>query len=91
MQNQGQGHAIYPSIHVCYISPEPFERFSINFTQIFQLKGCLVELSIFEILKEQSRSYDPDQMQYAAACNIGMHSLYVPPKEGAMRSAVAQC
>ena len=50
-----------------------------------------MELSIFEILKEQSRSYDPDQMQYAAACNIGMHSLYVPPKEGAMRSAVAQC
>ena len=30
-----QGHVIYPSICVRSISPEPFERFSLNFTQMF--------------------------------------------------------
>ena len=29
------GHVIYPSICVRSISPEPFERFSLNFTQMF--------------------------------------------------------
>ena len=32
-----QGIVIYPSIHVRSISPEPFERFSLNFTQLFLL------------------------------------------------------
>ena len=30
-----QSHGIYPSILVSSISPEPFERFSLNFTQMF--------------------------------------------------------
>ena len=30
-----QNHVIYPSIHVRSISPEPFERFLVNFTQMF--------------------------------------------------------
>ena len=30
-----QGHVIYPSICVRSISPKSFERFSLNFTEIF--------------------------------------------------------
>ena len=30
-----QSHGIYPSIHVRFISPELFERFSLNFIQMF--------------------------------------------------------
>ena len=30
-----RSHGIYPSIRVCSISPELFERFSFNFTQMF--------------------------------------------------------
>ena len=32
-----QGHVIYPSIHVRSISRKPFQRFSLNFTQMFLL------------------------------------------------------
>ena len=36
-----QGHMIYPSICVRSITPKPFERFSLNFTQIFVfVRGC---------------------------------------------------
>ena len=31
----GQGNVLYPSIHVRSISPESFEQFSFNFTQLF--------------------------------------------------------
>ena len=48
-----------------------------------------MELSFFEILKEQPVSYDPDQTQHSAACDIAMHSISVFPKEDAMRSAEA--
>ena len=38
-QTKGQGytsgHVIYPSNRVHLISPEPFDRFSVNFTQLF--------------------------------------------------------
>ena len=30
-----EGHGIYPSFGVSSISPEPFERFKLNFTQVF--------------------------------------------------------
>ena len=32
-----QGHVIYLSIRVCSIYPKPFDRFSLNFTQMFLL------------------------------------------------------
>ena len=30
-----QGNGIYLEVGVCYISPEPFESCSLNFTQMF--------------------------------------------------------
>ena len=30
-----QGQVIYHSVCVCFISPEPFEQFSLNFTEMF--------------------------------------------------------
>ena len=38
-----QGHVIYPSICVCSVSPKPFERFSLNFTQMFPLVSRCAE------------------------------------------------
>ena len=37
----GQGHVVYPSIRARSISPESFERFSLNFTQMFYLSETL--------------------------------------------------
>ena len=34
-----QGHVIYPSFRVHSIPPEYFERFSLNFTQMFHSVG----------------------------------------------------
>ena len=43
MQTQGQGHVICPSIRVRSISPKTFERFSLNFTQMFLLERRCAE------------------------------------------------
>ena len=48
------GHGIYPlQFHICSISPEPFERFSLNFTQMFlSTRRCaehMTQLWSFEV------------------------------------------
>ena len=41
-----QGHGIYPKVGVCYIPPEPFESFSLNFTEIFlSVRRCAEEMT----------------------------------------------
>ena len=47
-----QGHVIYPSVCVKCISPEPFERFSFNFSQMFlSLNWCAELLTQLHSLK----------------------------------------
>ena len=47
-----QGHVIYPSICVRSISPEPFERFEFNFTQMFfSVRRCAEPMTKLCILK----------------------------------------
>ena len=49
----GQGHVIYPSIRVRFISPESFERFLLNFTQMFlsvrRCSGLITQLSRLKV------------------------------------------
>ena len=41
-----QGHVIYPSIRLCYIYPKYFERFSLNFTQMFlSVRQCAEQMT----------------------------------------------
>ena len=48
----GQGHVIYPSIRVCSISPASFERFSLNFTQMFlSVRRCAEHITQLPRLK----------------------------------------
>ena len=48
----GHGHMIYPSIRVRSISPESFERFSLNFTQMFlSMRQCAEHMTQLPRLK----------------------------------------
>ena len=47
-----QGHVVYPSIRAHFISPESFERFSLNFTQMFfAVRRCAVHMTQLPRLK----------------------------------------
>ena len=47
-----QGNAIYHSIHVSSKTPESFERFSLNFTQMFlSVRGCARHMTQLPRLK----------------------------------------
>ena len=47
-----QGHVIYLSIPVCSISTEPFERFSLNITQMFpSVRPCAEHMAQLPRLK----------------------------------------
>ena len=57
-----QGHGNYPSICVCSISPESFERFSLNFTQMFHFSDSMCRTNDLAMHTQgqghTSRSYD---------------------------------
>ena len=55
-----QGHVIYPSIHVRSISPESFEQFSLNFTEMFfSFRRCAEHMTQLPRVKVTGQGINP--------------------------------
>ena len=71
-----QGHVIYPSIRVRSISPESFERFSLNFTQMFHsVRWCAEHMTQLPRLKAMVTGqgvYFQGHVIYSSIC---VHSI----------------